>query len=103
MPRATASENFATAVRTVQRVQESKKQAKQAAFAPIKKAGKTLWLEITGSFFLLFGFSFAFAALKARDAIHTPGPARNNLLFFCALAAIFLYFGISSFVRSRKK
>lgn len=77
--------------------------ATQGVAAPFKKASKALWHELTGCFFALFALSFSAAVWKTRaNAVSTVADTRYRFYAFCALALIFLYFSISSFVRARR-
>jgi hypothetical protein len=69
--------------------------------APLKKASRALWHELTGSFFALFALSFSVAAWRMRTAA-TAGD-HNRFYAFCVLALLFAYFSVSSFVRARKQ
>jgi hypothetical protein len=62
-----------------------------------------LWLEVTGLLFLTLALVGAGAAVREyhRYANHTAGPGRVIVAVIFALA--FLYFGVSSFSRSRRK
>src|SRR5690242_13564517 len=48
----------AKAVDAAQTLERGKRQMKQAALSPIKRAGRALWLEFTGAFFLIFALGF---------------------------------------------
>ena len=77
--------------------------ARQGVAAPLRKASKQLWHEISGCFFALFAFSFFGAVWKTRaNAVSTVPDARYRFYAFCALAVLFLYFSVSSFVRARR-
>lgn len=88
----------AQAVNVAQTIDRSKKQMKQAAMAPIKRVGRALWLEVTGSFFLIFALGFAFNAWRVRT-LHGP----QTVAFFCAMCVLFLYFAATSFMKARKR
>lgn len=77
--------------------------AKQGVAAPLKKASKQLWHEISGCFFALFAFSFFGAVWKTRaNAISALPDNRYHFYAFCALTLLFLYFSVSSFLRARR-
>lgn len=77
--------------------------ATQGVAAPFKRASKALWHELTGCFFALFALSFSAAVWKTRaNAVSTVPDTRYRFYAFCALAVIFLYFSVSSFVRARR-
>jgi len=102
-PRRSTEETLASVVQTVRAVDQAKRSAKQAALAPLKKASKALWLEITGSFFLLFSLAFAVNAAKVRDGIHVASASHNRFLLYCALSLLFGYFSVSSFMNANKR
>jgi hypothetical protein len=78
------------------RVGEGTRRFGQAFLEPLTHVGRTLWLEITGLFFALFGAFFAQNAYRNRaSALH--GPAHAQFLLFCVITLVFAYFCISSF------
>lgn len=92
----------AKALHTARAIDDGKRRMKQATLAPIKKASRTLWFEMTGSFFLIFALPFAYNAVRVRSGIHIADPNHTRFLTYIALAILFGYFGISSFLRARK-
>jgi hypothetical protein len=64
--------------------------------------GGIVWLEVTGSFFLLFALAFA-RALWSIGASWSHAEDRPRFLFVFALMAVFFYLGVSSFWRARKR
>ena len=62
-----------------------------------------LWLEITGVFFLFFALAGGLAFRREFQAWQAGkiGPGRT-VLAFC-FAAVFLWFGVSSFYRAKKR
>ena len=74
----------------------------QAFLGPFTRAGKVLWLEITGLFFALFALFFAQSVYRVRTAWR-QGPEHTHLLFYCALAAAFAWFSFSSFARAYRR
>jgi len=92
-PVATARPDFAQAAAA----------AKQGVAAPLKRASRALWHELTGSFFALFALSFTAAVWKTRhNAMSAVADDRYRFYFFCVLAVLFGYFSVSSFVRARR-
>lgn len=65
-------------------------------------AGRTLWHEVMGVFFAFFALFFIQGMWRAR-ADYRQGPEHPHFLLFLALTILFVYFSISSFVRSRQK
>ncbi|HEY9138415.1 MAG TPA: hypothetical protein VIM67_09095 [Terriglobus sp.] len=72
--------------------------------APLKRASRALWYELTGSFFALFALSFAGATWKTRaNAVSAIPDDRHRFYAFCALTLLFGYFSVSNFLRARKR
>jgi hypothetical protein len=102
-PRRSPEATLQSVVQTVRAVDEAKRSAKRAALAPLKKASRALWLEVTGSFFLLFSIAFAFNAAKVRDGLHAASANHSRFLLYCALTLLFGYFSVSSFLSANKR
>ncbi len=67
------------------------------------RASRALWHELTGSFFALFALSFTLAMWKTRQtAVSTVPGDRYHFYAYCALALLFGYFSVSSFLRARR-
>jgi hypothetical protein len=79
--------------------------AGKSALAPVAKFSSVLWLEVTGTFFALVAAAMCEAVWKLRAAWTQPATSNDRLkLYFCAaLAALFLYFTISNFVRAARR
>jgi hypothetical protein len=74
--------------------------------APFARAGKVLWLEVTGTFFALFTVVFAGNVWKYHAAWRlnaTNADAHHRLLGAAVAAAIFGYFAVTSFARARRR
>jgi hypothetical protein len=69
---------------------------------PFKRLGGILFLEVTGVFFMLFVAIFGNWAWKLR-ASYLQGPDHMRFVTFAALTALFLYLGLSSFWRAKRK
>jgi hypothetical protein len=65
-------------------------------------AAHALSHEISGVFFALFAAFFAQCAWETRSA-WIVGPEHRHFWIYIIVAAVFLYFSVSSFVRSRRK
>jgi len=65
---------------------------------PFRRVGGIVWLEVTGSFFLLFAAVFALRLWQNWSAI--SGISRD---FAIGAAVVFLYLGVSSFWRARRR
>jgi hypothetical protein len=69
---------------------------------PFSRVGGILWLEVTGVFFLLPVVVFAPKLWSAR-ANWAHGPDHRTFLLTAGVMAVFLYLGVSSFWRARKR
>jgi hypothetical protein len=65
---------------------------------PFRRVGGIVWLEVTGSFFLLFAAVFALRLWQSWSGI-----SRISRDFAIGAAAVFLYLGVSSFWRARRR
>jgi len=69
---------------------------------PFRRLGAILWLEVTGAFFLIFMVVSASFMWKNRMS-YAHGPAHREFVASVAMMAVFLYLGVSSFWRARKR
>ena len=69
---------------------------------PFRRIGGILWLEVTGVFFLLPVVVFAPKLWNTR-ASWAHGPDHRTFLLTAGVMAVFLYLGVSSFWRARKR
>jgi hypothetical protein len=69
---------------------------------PFRRVGGIVWLEVTGVFFLLFVPVFAQALWSTRNSC-AHGPGHQKFLVSAAMTAVFLYLGLSSFWRARRR
>jgi hypothetical protein len=74
----------------------------QALLGPFTHAGSVLWLEISGLFFALFALFFVQSVYRVRTAWR-QGPEHTHLLLYVLLAAVFVWFSLSSFTRAYRK
>ena len=74
----------------------------RAAFEPVKRASQAVSLQVSGSFFALFAFSFAMGASRFSTGLHTAGADRYRFAACCLVSAAFAYFAVSNFLRARK-
>ena len=89
-------------VEPARRVGEGTRRFGQAFFGPLKHVSATLWLEITGLFFALFALFFGQNAWNTRSsALH--GPQHAHFLLYAVATLVFLYFCVSSFVKSARR
>lgn len=69
---------------------------------PFRRVGRILWLEVTGAFFLLPVIAFTPNLWRMR-ASWAHGPDHNMFLITAGVVAVFLYLGVSSFWRARRR
>jgi hypothetical protein len=69
---------------------------------PFQRLGGILFLEVAGVFFFLFVVIFGNWAWKLR-ASYAHGPDQARFVTFAVLTALFLYLGLSSFWRAKRK
>jgi len=69
---------------------------------PFRRVGGIVWLEVTGTFFFMFVLVFARAMWRVR-ANYAYGQDHLRFLGYAAMMAVFLYLGVSSFWRARKR
>lgn len=71
-------------------------------FRPFQRVGGILWLEVTGVFFLLPVIVFTPNLWRMR-ASWAQGPDHKMFLITAGVVLVFLYLGVSSFWRARRK
>jgi len=71
-------------------------------FKPFKSVGSKILLEVMGVFFFLPVAVFAPVLWRSRDSWHT-GPDHRTFLAAAVVVVVFLYLGVSSFWRARKR
>jgi hypothetical protein len=69
---------------------------------PFRRVGGIIWLEVTGVFFLLPVIVFAPNLWRMR-ASWAHGPDHRTFLVTVLVVGVFLYLGVSSFWRARRK
>ena len=69
---------------------------------PFRRLGSILFLEVVGLFFFIFVLVFAQTLWRAR-ASYLHGPDHQRFLVAAGLTLLFLYLGVSSFWRARRK
>ena len=116
-PRPVATGPVASAARTAARatiqaretrkgIARGSKRFGESVWGPFAKLSGVLWLEITGSFFGIFALFAGSAAWAHRSDLYSAAAnrdARAHFFVFLAMALIFGYFCISSFVRAYRK
>ena len=91
---------------TARGLKEGSRRFGEAAWGPVVKLSGVLWLELTGVFFGIFAVFAGNAAWKTRAALHETAvnhDAHVHLLWSLAMAAVFGYFCVSSFVSANRK
>jgi hypothetical protein len=98
-------ERLVAAPETVRRAAAGAKVAGKTAWTPVAKFSSVLWLEVTGSFFLLIAVFFGQGLWKARAAVHLSMHSHEAEKFdvYAAGFAVFAYFGVSNFVRAWRR
>ncbi len=71
-------------------------------FKPFRDVGGKLWLEVTGVFFLLPVLVFAPTVWRTR-ASFAAGPDHRTFVSSAIVVIVFLYLGVTSFWRARRK
>ena len=87
-------------------LKEGSKRFGEAVWGPLAMASGALWLELTGVFFGIFAVFAAGGAWKMRAALHETvanHDAHMRLLFSVAMAVVFGYFCVSSFVKANRR
>jgi hypothetical protein len=87
-----------TAVRTAAHNNGSLRSGISGFLRPFRRVGGIVWLEVTGSFFLLFAAVFALRLWQ-----NWSGIGATSRDFAIGAAIVFLYLGISSFWRARRR
>ena len=87
-----------TAVRTAAHNNGSLRSGISGFLRPFRRVGGIVWLEVTGSFFLFFAAVFALRLWQ-----NWSGIGATSRDFAIGAAIVFLYLGISSFWRARRR
>jgi hypothetical protein len=91
---------------TGQGLKEGSRRFGEAMWGPFVKLSGALWLELTGVFFGIFAVFAAGGAWKLRTALYgtaTNHDAHVRLLISAAMAVLFGYFCVSSFVKANRR
>jgi hypothetical protein len=91
-----------TATRPAVPVRKAVVQGVGGFLRPFRRVGSILWLEVTGVFFLLPVIVFAPNLWRMR-ASWAHGPDHRTFLITILVVGVFLYLGVSSFWRARRK
>lgn len=73
-----------------------------AFFKPFRRAGSIIWLQVAGVFFLLPVVVFAPTLWRTRLS-YAHGPDHRTFLSAAIVVTVFLYLGVTSFLRARKR
>jgi hypothetical protein len=100
-----AAQSRAQVVQTGQGLKRGGRQFGEAAWRPFVRLSGVLWLEFTGVFFGLFAVSAGVGAWKLRAGVHAAATdhAHTQFLIAAAVAVVFGYFCVSSFVRAARR
>jgi hypothetical protein len=101
-----AARTTAQARQTGRGLKEGGKRFGEAAWGPFVKLSGALWLEMTGVFFGIFAVFAGGNAWKMRWALHETAEnhdAHARLLIAMAMAVVFGYFCVSSFVKASRR
>ena len=101
-----AARTTAQVRQTRQGVKEGSKRFGEAVWGPFVKLSGALWLELTGVFFGVFAVFAGSGAWKMRTALFETAAnhgAHVRFLVAVAMAALFGYFCVSSFVRANRR
>lgn len=89
---------------TAKQVRSAARRSRGSFLKPLKQFTGTVWLQVTGTFFLLFALSLGTSAWKLRAARLAAGtPAEHHFWLYAVFAALFGYFAVSSFYRAEKR
>jgi hypothetical protein len=100
-----AGRRVAAAPETLWRASAQAKVAGKSVWSPLAQFSSVLWLQVTGSFFLLIAAFFAGGLWKARGAVRLSihSPEAEKFWVYAAAFWAFAYFGVSNFVRAWRR
>jgi hypothetical protein len=95
----------AAAPATLKQASTHARVAGKSFWTPLAQFSSVLWLQVTGTFFLLIAGFFSQGLWKTRGAVHLPLHSPDAERFYLHLAAftIFAYFAVSNFVRAYRR
>jgi hypothetical protein len=101
-----AAKTTTQVLQTGQGLKRGGKRFGEAVWGPFVKLSGQLWLELTGVFFGIFAVFAASNAWKIRGELHETAvnhDAHIHLLLSAAMAFVFGYFCVSSFVKANRR
>ncbi len=101
-----AARTATQARQTGQGLKQGGKRFGEAVWGPFVKLSGVLWLEVTGLFFGIFAVFAGGGVWKLRGSLRDTGvnhEAHVHLLLAVAMAAVFGYFCVSSFVKASRR
>lgn len=101
-----AARTTARAIETGQGLKRGSRRFGEAVWGPFVKLSGVLWLEMTGVFFGIFALFAVGGAWKMRGALRETAlnhDAHARFLWAAAMAAVFGYFCVTSFVKARRR
>ena len=100
-----AGSRVAAAPETLRRASAQAKVAGKSVWSPVARFSSVLWLEVTGTFFLLIAAVFAGGIWKTRGAVHLSihSAEAEKLWIYAVAFGAFGYFGVSNFVRAWRR
>jgi hypothetical protein len=102
----TVTQTTAQARQTSQGLKQGSKRFGEAVWGPFVKLSGVLWLEVTGVFFGIFALFAGGGAWKMRGGLRDAGvnhDAHVHFVLTLAMAVVFAYFCISSFVKANRR
>jgi len=101
----TAARAVTSAKATHEGVKRGGKKFGEAVWGPTARAGKVLWLEVTGVFFALVAAGGAQSVWIHRVGISSTASTYERQHFWLSIGmfCLFAYFCVSSFVRANRK
>ena len=76
--------------------------ASRVTVARTTKAAHTLWLQVTGFVFCVFATVGASALWREYHSLQRPWMQDTRFLVTALFTAMFVYFGVSAFLRARR-
>jgi hypothetical protein len=103
---ATASQRAATTplrvAQSAQLVREHSGRLRRSVWSPLAHFSSVLWLQVTGTFYVLIAALLGQSVWTHRAALHlsSSSPDARRFYLLALLFALFAYFAVSNFVRA---